>query len=155
MRDFDLRAPRDDDWPAVVDLANRSIADVPGAGAQDEWAANRRTFDQHAGAQQHWVALDPATTDVLGYVAVERRSGDDAARLFVVTDPALRDDVGSRLLHHAIETARRDRAHDITMIEYAADEAFIDFLRAHGFTETRRFALPEGGDACVLTLSRD
>lgn len=151
MRRLQLRAPVEGDWPALLDLANRSLAGVEGATGQDLWVANRRSFSERAGLQQHWVAEDPASGEILGYVAVERRSErEPGVRVFVVTEPTLRDDVGGRLLSHALDVARSESAANAWFIEYAADALFLSFLERQGFTEVRRFALPEGGEACVM-----
>ena len=154
MLHINLRPPVDDDWPGILDVANRSVAAVPGAGTQEGWLANRQAFDAATGEQEHWVAVtNDVSAHIVGYVGVERRAGEEHARLFVVTDPADRDDVGSRLLRHAIDVARKAGAIRASLVEYASDGAFVAFLLAHGFVEERRFALPaDGGDACVMSM---
>jgi GNAT superfamily N-acetyltransferase len=153
VSDLRLRTPEEDDWPALLDLANRSVAGVAGATTQEQWVANRRSFAEVPGVQKHWVAADAATGEITGYVGVEFRSQDESgARLFVVVEPSQRDDVGARLLTHALDVARREGAADVWLIEYGGDDAFLAFLRAHGFSETRRFALADGAEACVMSL---
>ena len=155
MLDIDLRAPLKADWPRILELANRSVAAVPGAGTQEGWVANRRGIDAATGEQEHWVAVTrDVSAHIVGYVGVERRAGEEHARLFVVTDPADRDDVGLQLLRHAVDGARKAGAMRASLIEYASDGAFLSFLLAQGFVEERRFALPaDRGDACVMSMT--
>ena len=54
MAHFRLRVVRDDDWPAILAVANRSVAGVAGAGPQDEWLRNRQRFDPAGGWREQW-----------------------------------------------------------------------------------------------------
>ncbi|MGB8412192.1 MAG: hypothetical protein WCE23_05140 [Candidatus Binatus sp.] len=56
MSEVTLRAPGDDDWPAILDLAELSLAELPNAPSQHEWLNNRRSFTPSDGVQQHFVA---------------------------------------------------------------------------------------------------
>ena len=51
-----IRELRESDWPALLDLANRSVAHVEGAGSQEVWLENRRNFDTEKRIQHHFVA---------------------------------------------------------------------------------------------------
>jgi N-acetylglutamate synthase-like GNAT family acetyltransferase len=147
-----LRIPDDNDWPAILELANLSVADVPG-GPQDDWLANRRDFAQRPGVQRHWVTEQAGVRGIAGYAGVETRPEYDGARIFVVTAPAAREDLGTHLLTHALNVARQFEVTSVWLIEYAADTAFASFLKRHGFAETRRFALEGGRDVAVLAMS--
>jgi ribosomal protein S18 acetylase RimI-like enzyme len=137
---LNLREPRDDDWLDIVDLANRSVAGVPGAPGQDAWLENRKGFDVAVGRRFHRVAVEPATGRIVGYVAVEsRRIGDRSARLFVVTPPEQLDDIGADLLACALEAAARSGARNASFVEYAGGAEFIAFLEGRGFRVTSRF----------------
>jgi hypothetical protein len=158
MADLFLREPHEDDWPAILELANRSVADVPGAGSQDEWLKNRRSTLGTGASHSHWVATNPSLVEIAGFAAIEevpKRPG--TARLFVVTTPDDRETVGVRLLGHVVETARRRCFSGVYFVEYANDAPFVEFLERQGFGQTRRLPLPEGGEAVVLErlLSQD
>ncbi len=56
MSEVMLRAPGDDDWPAILDLAELSLAELQNAPSQHEWLNNRRSFTPSDGVQQHFVA---------------------------------------------------------------------------------------------------
>ena len=152
MSDIQLRVPREDDWPAIIELANLSVADVPG-GPQDDWLANRRDFAQRPGVQRHWVAQEAGVPGIASYFSVETRPEYAGARIFVVTDPSAREDLGAQLLTHAIDVARQLEITSVWLIEYAADHEFVSFLGRHGFEETRRFALEDGREVVVLAMS--
>ena len=136
--------PSGSDWAEILRLANASVADVPGAGPQDEWLANRRSFaEAHAsagGVQRHFVARD-ASGRVRGYGAVEHdpQAPEDAFRLFVVTEPSDLGSVGARILGHALEALADLGARSAWFTEYAADSRLVGFVRGHGFEEARRF----------------
>jgi hypothetical protein len=53
-----LRAPADDDWPAILALAELSLAELPNAPSQQEWLNNRKSFSlsMSEGIQRHFVA---------------------------------------------------------------------------------------------------
>jgi hypothetical protein len=51
-----IRLAHDDDWPAILELANRSLSEMPEAPSQQEWLDNRRSYSPPEGAQQHLVA---------------------------------------------------------------------------------------------------
>ena len=151
--ELETREVREDDWRRVLDLANRSVAHVDGAPTQDAWLANRRAFAAKSMVPRQWCALATDTHQLVGFLAVERGPDSPAARLFVVTDPADRDNVGLQLLYRGLAIARDDGATSAYLIEYASDAPFLSWLRDHGFTESRRISLPEGGEACVMAVS--
>lgn len=152
MADHVLREPTDEDWPAILALANESVEAVAGAGPQDEWAENRRRFASSPGLQRHWVAEATTSGELIGYVGVEQQPGHaEAVRIFVVTSPADREGVGASLLDAALAEAHAIGATAAWLMEDVADADFIAFLGRHGFEEARRLPLPDGTAAVVLT----
>ncbi len=150
LRDLD-----ESDWPAILELANRSVAAVPGAGAQDMWLKNRRSFDALAGIQRHWVAEEEDV--VVGYAGIESRSSEDrkSFRVFVVTEPERRAILGHQLMERALAELAQLAARNASFTEYAQDTEFIKFLRQHRFEETNRLELEAGGEVVVLSRSLD
>ena len=148
-----LRDPGERDWPAILELATRSVAAVPEAGAQDMWLENRRSFDTLAGNQRHWVTEEEGV--VVGYAGIESRAGEDprAFRVFVVTEPERRADLGHQLLEHALAELVRLAARNAWFTEHAQDVEFIKFLRQHGFQKTDRLDLEDGTEAVILSRS--
>src|SRR5260370_42346040 len=106
MSEIALREPGDDDWPAILDLAERSLTEFPNAPSQLEWLNNRRSFSPSDGIQQHFIAT--AGEQIVGYAGIEHRikttNGrnpvDGVYRLFVVVAPSARTTLGTKLLAH-------------------------------------------------------
>lgn len=147
---LELREPRDEDWPAILALANQSVKDVPGAGAQEEWLANRRASSP---LRRHFVAVE--TGSLVGYAAMESHFDrvERGFRLFVVAPPAQRGRVGT-LLYARLESLLAElRAAEAWFVEYAADRDFLAFLAERGFHEARRFR-SDAGEECVVVSKR-
>jgi hypothetical protein len=142
-----LRDVRDADWPAILEVANGSVAHLSGAPTQEEWLHNRRHFDAGHGSQRHYVAEDPETGAVVGYGAVE--SGPEF-RLFVVTLPEQLPTVGELLYERALALLGESGAARVWFTEYADDRFLLAFARAHGFGDARNFSLPDGAMATTL-----
>ena len=142
-----IRPVRDDDWAAILALANGSVAHVAGAPTQEEWLENGRGFDASQGTQHHFVAEDPATGTPLGYGCVE--SGPEF-RMFVVTLPENLPTVGELLYERAMTLLGEEGAERVWFTEYAADSTLLSFAKAHGFGDPRRFTLPDGLEAMTL-----
>lgn len=151
MHLLSFREPTEDDWASILELANRSVAYVPGAGLQDEWLRNRRSFDHTRGVQRHFIAESDSTLQ--GYVGVESGAGAHhrSFRLFVVMAPEQRATIASHLFAKAFSVLAALGATQAWFIEFATDEPFLDLIRRHGFAETRRFALPSGTECVVLS----
>ena len=104
MSEVALRAPADDDWQAILALAETSLTEFPSAPSQLEWLNNRKSFALSDGHQQHFVAV--ADDQIVGYACIEHRNNitngrkpvDGVYRLFVVVAPSARTTLGSRLL---------------------------------------------------------
>jgi N-acetylglutamate synthase-like GNAT family acetyltransferase len=148
-----IREVRPTDWPAILALANRSVAGVPGAGTQEEWLRNRRSFDASRGTQRQFVAEEASR--LVGYGALESDAARDAYafRLFVVTDPVDLPSVGEFIYSQACAALAELNARHVWLTEYAADTHLLQFAAARGFRETRRFPLPHGPEAVVLVKS--
>ena len=144
-----LRPIRDADWPAILELANESVAHVPGAGSQETWHDNRRHFDSKTGIQHQFVAEDPQSGAVLGYAAVESNLPGEF-RLFLVMLPGYLDSLAELLYERCVELLREHDVRRVWFTEYGADEPLLSFARAHGFEEARRFSLPNGPEAVTL-----
>jgi GNAT superfamily N-acetyltransferase len=146
----ELREPREDDWPAILDLADRSVRAVAGAGAQEEWLHNRQ---RPSGPQRHFVAVEAGA--LVGYASIESPSGraERGVRLFVVAPPERLAEIGS-LLYEQIESVLPElRAEEAWLVEYAGDRKLLAFLAERGFRETRRFRLEDGVE-CVVVSKR-
>ena len=91
-----LRPPSENDWSRIKMIADASVADVEGAGVQEEWLRNRRA-NSTIGYQKHFVYEDSGT--IRGYGALERApdAPDGHCRMFVVTAPNDLDTVGEIL----------------------------------------------------------
>ena len=150
--DLRVRDIRDEDWSAILAIANQSVADVAGAGRQDEWLANRRNFDASRGTREHYVVEHAG--EVVGYGGIESVSAlpEGEFRMFIVVASRRLADVGERLYQTALAALARNRARRVHLTEYAKDQSLRDFLERRGFTETRRFRIPDGNE--VVTLSR-
>jgi hypothetical protein len=146
----ELREPRDEDWPAILELANESVQAVPGAGSQEGWLANRRGPSP---VRRHFVALE--TGALVGYAALESHFDrvERGFRLFVVASPAQRPRIGP-LLYGRIECLLAElRAAEAWFVEYAADAELLAFLTERGFHEVRRFR-SDAGEECVVVSKR-
>jgi hypothetical protein len=145
-----IRELDESDWPAVLAVANESVACVPGAGPQDEWLRNRRSFDIGRGVQHQVVAQAAGST--VGYAALESR--DPATplcfRLFVVCAPRLLETVGELLYAELQSRLRTLGATEARFQEYASGVELIAFAKAKGFSEAARFVY-QGTDLIVLT----
>jgi hypothetical protein len=146
--DVELREPREADWPAILELANQSVRDVPGAGTQEEWLSNRQ---RPCPVRRQWVAVEAA--GLVGYAALESQFDrvEHGFRLFVVTPPERRAEIGP-LLHRQLETRLGElAATEAWFIEYASDRPLLAFLGELDFHEVRRFRLENGALAAVVS----
>jgi hypothetical protein len=142
-----LRDVRGEDWPAILEVANASVAHLASAGTQEEWLHNRRHFDSAQGTQHQYVAEDPVSGAVLGYGAIE---SSPEFRLFVVTLPEYLPTVGELLYERALALLAESSAVRVWFTEYADDRTLVSFARAHGFGDARNFSLPNGAAATTL-----
>ncbi len=144
-----LRKAVETDWPAILEVANASVPESPRENQQ--WLSNRMRFDQTGYTRRHYVALDAATGKVIGYGAVEGGQETGRYRLFIVMPPdRLTTDAGDLLYNQLIADLSALRASSIWAREAARDTALLSFLSQHGFQETSRFPLPDGGVEVVV-----
>jgi N-acetylglutamate synthase-like GNAT family acetyltransferase len=146
----ELREPRDDDWPAILGLANRSVETVAGAGTQEAWLQNRR---RPSPLRRHFVAVERDT--LVGYAALESQFEQvpRGFRLFVVVPPARLHELGPLLLARLESLLAELDATEAWLVEYAADRGFLAFLDERGFRPVRRFRLEDGAE-CVVVSKR-
>jgi len=144
-----FRFPEDSDWPRILRLANESVRHLPGAGDQGAWLANRREFPPER-CREHFVAVDDG--EIAGYAAMEELPGDYLRfRLFVVTLPSTRVNIGESMIQRLLARLRACTAAEARFVEYASDDGFIAFLEARGFHRARVVAIGNDLDAIVLT----
>ncbi|HLX36359.1 MAG TPA: GNAT family N-acetyltransferase, partial [Candidatus Binataceae bacterium] len=138
-------------WPAILDLANRSIEQMPDAPRQDEWMKNRRSFVASDGSQEHFVAS--VVERIVGYAAIERRNNAPAGiyRLFVVVEPSNRANFGTILFAELRKRLLRLGAHSAWMMEFEADAGFIAYLEGMGFRRTKPVVI-DGRVAVEMTI---
>lgn len=72
MTEPTLRAPRNDDWVAILTLAELSLTELAKAPSQQEWLNNRKSFSPSDGIQQHFVATSGER--IVGYACIEHRN---------------------------------------------------------------------------------
>lgn len=144
-----LRKAVETDWPAILEVANAVMPESP--RENQEWLSNRMRFDQTGYTRRHYVALDAATGKVIGYGAVEGGQETGRYRLFIVM-PAdlLAIGAGDLLYNQLIVDLSTLHASSIWARESAHDAAMLSFLSQHGFQETSRFPLPNGGVEAVV-----
>jgi N-acetylglutamate synthase-like GNAT family acetyltransferase len=152
MDEIVLREPRDDDWTAILKLAELSLAEMPIVPSQLEWLNNRRTFSAVEGIQQHFVAI--SSDRIVGYACIEHRDKADAGeyRLFVVVAPSARATLGTTLLASLRERLLSVGARRARMVEYEADVGFISYLEKMGFVGLNGFKLDDGSPVVELGM---
>lgn len=140
-----LRLAHEDDWPAILELANAALPwDADG---NLEWLENRKQF---SGRRRHYLAEDAATAQALGYGAVEEGPDPGSFRMFVVMDSALLStDTATLLYERLLSNLALLEASSIWVREYAADSAIISFFLEKGFEERSRFT-PAGYEEMVV-----
>jgi N-acetylglutamate synthase-like GNAT family acetyltransferase len=152
MDEITLRSPQNDDWPAILKLAELSLAELPDAPSQVEWLNNRKSFLSSDGIQQHFVAT--LAERIVGYACIEH--GEKAApgeyRLWVVVAPCARKTIGTTLLARLWECLLSVDAHRARMVEYEVDTRFISYLEKMGFVRLNTFNLDDGTRAVELSM---
>jgi hypothetical protein len=158
MNGIALRAPADDDWPAILALAELSLAELPNAPSQREWLNNRKSFSPSDGIQQHFVAT--SGEHIVGYACIEHRNKaahrlkpvDGVYRLFVVVAPSARTTLGTHLLAKLRDSLIDLGARRARLLEYEADTGFISYLEQMGFVRLANFKLDDGSPVVELTM---
>jgi N-acetylglutamate synthase-like GNAT family acetyltransferase len=155
VSEITLRAPADDDWPAILALAELSLAELPDPPSQHEWLTNRRSFSSSDGIQRHFVARSGER--IVGYASIEHRDKtadgkkcvDGVYRLFLVVAPSARTTLGSRLLAKLRESLLDLGARRAWVLEYEADVGLISYLKEVGFVKSASYKLEDGGHPVV------
>jgi hypothetical protein len=158
MNETTLRAPTNDDWPAILALAELSLSELPNAPSQDEWLNNRRSFSPSDGVQPHFVATSRGC--IVGYGCIEHRNkttsgtepADGVYRLFVVVAPSERRTIGNRLLAKLRECLIDLGARRAWVVEYEADAGFLAYLDEMGFVRLATFKPENGTPAVEMTI---
>jgi N-acetylglutamate synthase-like GNAT family acetyltransferase len=144
-----LRAAIEDDWPAILALADAALP--WDTGGNREWLENRKRF---GGRRRHYVAEEEPSGQVAGYGAVEEGPEPGHFRLLVVMDPArLRDYFAAELYQQLTADLVEMEAHGAWVREYARDTPILDFFGERGFVEQNRFA-PPGYEEMVVLVKR-
>ena len=158
MNETTLRAPTNDDWPAILALAELSLSELPNAPSQDEWLNNRRSFTPPDGIQRHFVATSGER--IVGYACIEHRhktgdgnkTVDGGYRLFVVVALSARTTLGTRLLAELRKCLIDLDARRVWLVEYEADAGFLAYLEERGFARVANFKLDDGTPVVELTM---
>ena len=158
MNEITLRAPTDDDWPAILALAELSLAELPNAPSQNEWLNNRKSFSPSDGIQRHFVAT--SDEQIVGYACIEHRNkashgaepADGVYRLFVVVAPSARRTLGTQLLVKLRECLIDLGARRAWVVEYEADAGFLAYLEEMGFLRLTTFKLDDGTPVVEMTI---
>lgn len=158
MSEITLRAPTDDDWPAILTLAELSLSELLNSPSQQEWLSNRKTFSRSDGIQRHFVAISDER--IVGYACIEHRNknidgkktADDVYRLFVVVAPTARRTFGTRLLAKLRECLIDLGARRAWVVEYEADTGFLAYLEEMGFVKLKTFNLDDGTPAVEMNI---
>jgi len=143
------RSPEPNDWPRVKELADVSVADIPGAGSQDEWLINRKQFTT-VGEQKHFVCVDDDR--IVGYGSLERAADAPAGhcRMFLVTAPEALDSVGPFIFEELQELASCRNISRSCFVEYSEDPRLLGFLRKRGYRDCGTIALEPDVTATVV-----
>jgi hypothetical protein len=145
-----LREPTNEDWPAVLRAANASLPwRLEG---NQEWLDNRRNFDEVTYQRRHYVVVDSASSNIVGYGAIEGGSAPGRYRVFVVMDAQLLPSAGEVLYQRLHEELRALGDATAWVREEARDKNVLDFFRGHGFANEQQFTTEQGLE--VVTLER-
>jgi N-acetylglutamate synthase-like GNAT family acetyltransferase len=152
MSEILFRAPRTDDWPAILSLAELSLAETPIVPSQLEWLNNRKSFSPSDGIQQHFVGT--SSDRIVGYACIEHldKTDDGEYRLWVVVAPGARATLGTTLLASLRERLLSVGARRARMAEYEADVGFISYLETMGFARLNSFKLEDGNPVVELSM---
>jgi len=147
-----IRSVRDADWPALLALAEKSVAEMPSAPSQREWASNRRSFPTANGVQRQFIAT--ADGQVVGYAGLEHRGQwmEDDYRLFVVVVPSDRDSLGIRLLALLRSELLQLQARRAWFLEYESLTQFNSWLESQGFMRVESFNLGDGTSVVRMAM---
>jgi hypothetical protein len=161
LSEFSIRMLCEDDWPAILNLANQSHLEIPDASSQQEWLENRRSYSPSEGIQRHLVAT--SGDRIVGYACIEHRDNfkihppainapHGEYRLFVVVAASDRSTLGTRLLKQLGRQLIELAALRAWTTEYEADAHFVSYLERMRFVRQTSFRLPDGTTAVRLIM---
>jgi hypothetical protein len=134
-------------------LSNCQVPQDP--QGNEHWLRNRRDFDEAARTRRHYLAIESATVEPVGYASIEQQAtGSPHFRMFLVFDPQRfkYGDLGDFLYRRLHRDAIALKAQTLTLIEYASDLPFLSFLKQQGFVEVGHFQY-DGFDVVRLEKS--
>jgi hypothetical protein len=143
-----LRAPTEQDWPAILRAANASLPWDP--DGNQPWLENRRNFDEAAFQRRHYVATDDGSNEIVGYGSIEGGSTPGRYRVFVVMDARLLTSVGDVLYQRLHEDFRSLGGEVAWVREEARDIDALKFFRRHGFANEQPFTTEQGLPVVIL-----
>ena len=151
MDSVSLRAPREEDWPALAALGNLAISEMEIPPSQAPWAENRRSFPTD-GIQRHQVAV--ADGRIVGYAGAEWLQGAPPGwfRVFVIVAPQDRATLGRSLFGKIWETLISLPATTAWMMEYEDDKGLLAFMEQVGFKFFRALTTPDGFRVVEMTM---
>jgi hypothetical protein len=151
MDNVSLRAPREEDWPALAVLGNLAISEMEIPPSQEPWAENRRLFPAD-GIQRHYVAISDGR--IVGYAGAEWRKEGPTGwfRVFVIIAPHDRATLGRWLFGKIRETLISLSATTAWMMEYEDDKGLLAFMEQVGFEYFRSLTTPDGFRAVQMKM---
>lgn len=135
-----FREPHEDDWQAILGVANEALPQAPDGNAG--WLAARQNFDS-AKRRRHYAAEDRG--QVIAYGAIEETGDAGRWRMFLVMSAArLADGLGGAMMAKLGDDLYVLGGTTVWMREQSDDAALLSFVRERGFAETRRFVVRDG-----------
>lgn len=93
----------------------------------------------------HWIDLEEQGATLLGLIEMIPADGHLLVENIAVAEAAQGRGIGRRLLAHAEQVARAAGFPEIRLYTNAAFASNLTFYAGHGYRETARSALPDGG----------
>ncbi len=103
------------------------------------------TADFDAAVRNHWIDLEEQGTMLVGLIEMIPAEGHLIIENLAVAEIAQRRGLGARLLAHAERIAREAGFPEIRLYTNAAFTSNLTFYSGHGYRETTRTALADGG----------
>jgi hypothetical protein len=105
---IEIRPFRQDDWAALLDLANEAVPFAPQGNMV--WLNNRKAFDDTRWFRRQFVAAENEIP--VGFGCIEQQSDDPLwLRVYVVCSPErMNGEVGARLYERVLQEAKESGA---------------------------------------------
>ena len=142
-----IREPRDDDWQAILKVADASLPWQLAGNRQ--WLENRKRFDARL-QRRHYVAETDGDRQIVGYASLEAGAEQGRFRIFIVTDAKNLNSVGELLYQNLRADLTSVGAHVLWAREETRDEPLLSFFQQHGFGKVQEFRTEQGLDVVVL-----